>query len=172
MTVHWVEKFCDRKLLTVRLQFHLWIRYLFTYLRLGFGWAIWSVEKIWMRDLDRHDPKKETEFDGSLCFVKCCFFVLVAAMAQAMACSCSVASKLFAWKLSSESPLFASSRSCSSCSSPIALFSFCFSSSFRKVRAIQRQRLRSHVLALAGCGSPSLPLFIIWKILFLIFNFF
>jgi hypothetical protein len=28
------------------------------------------------------------------------------------------------------------------------------------------------VLALAGCGSPSLPLFIIWKILFLIFNFF
>ncbi|CAN5974073.1 unnamed protein product [Sphagnum jensenii] len=73
-------------------------------------------------------------------------------MAQAMACSCSVASK-FAWKLSSEFALLASSRSCSSCSSPIALFSFCFSSSFRKVRAIQRQRLRSHVLALAGCGG-------------------
>jgi hypothetical protein len=154
MTVHWVEKICDRKLSTVRLESHLWIRYL-----LGFGWMIWSVEKIWMRDLDRHDPKKETAFDGwSLCSVNCCFFVLVAVMAQAMACSCSVASK-FAWKLSSESPLFASSRSCSSCSSPIALFSFCFSSSFRKVRAIQRQRLRSHVLALAGCGSPSLSLF-------------
>ncbi len=150
--------------MTVRLEFHLWIRYLFTYLRLGFGWTIWSVEKILMRDLDRRDPKKETAFDGVLCSVHCCFFVLVAAMAQAVACSCSVASK-FAWKLSSESPLFASSRSCSSCSSPIALFSFCFSSSFRKVRAIQRQRLRSHVLALAGCGSPSLsPLFIIWKI--------
>jgi hypothetical protein len=75
-------------------------------------------------------------------------------MAQAMACSCSVASK-FTWKLSSESPLFASSRSCSSCSSPISLFSFCFSSSSRKVRAIQRQRLRSHVLALAGCEEGS-----------------
>ncbi len=113
-------------------------------------------------DLDvRSGPSRSQEGNcvwWSLCSVNCCFFVLVEAMAQAMACSCSVASK-FAWKLSSESPLFASSRSCSSCSSPIALFSFSFSSSFRKVRAIQRQRLRSHVLALAGCGSPSLSPF-------------
>jgi hypothetical protein len=59
MTIHWVEKFYDRKLLTIRLKFHLWIRYLFTYLRLGFGWTIWSVEKISMWDLDHHDPKKK-----------------------------------------------------------------------------------------------------------------
>ncbi len=65
MTVHWVEKFCDRKLLIVWLEFHLWTRYLFTYLRLGFGWTIWSVEKIWMRNMDRHDPKKETALDGA-----------------------------------------------------------------------------------------------------------
>jgi hypothetical protein len=44
MTVHWVEKFCDRKLLTIWLKFHLWIRYLFTYLRLGFGWTILNIE--------------------------------------------------------------------------------------------------------------------------------
>ncbi len=55
----WIE------ILTVRLEFHLWIRYLFASVRLGFGWTIWSVEKIWMWDLDRHDPKKETAFDGA-----------------------------------------------------------------------------------------------------------
>lgn len=159
----WIE------ILTVRLEFHLWIRYLFAYLRLG----VWVDDLERWEDLDvRSGPSRSQEGNcvwWSLCSVNCCFFVLVAAMAQAMACSCSVASK-FAWKLSSESPLFASIRSCNSCSSPIALFSFCLSSSFRKVRAIQRQRLRSHVLALAGCGSPSLAPF--HHLEDLIFNFF
>ncbi len=58
LTVHRVENFCHRKLLTVRLDTHLWIRYLFTYLRLGFGWTIWSVEKIWIA---RSGPSRSQE---------------------------------------------------------------------------------------------------------------
>jgi hypothetical protein len=91
----------------------------------------------------------------SLCSVNCCFFILVIAMAQAMASPCSVASK-FAWKLSSESRLFASFRSYSSCSNPIGFFLFLFNLIFTKLEQFNGNKFWSHVLTLIHYGSPSL----------------
>ncbi len=82
---------------------------------------------------------------------------LVAIMVQAMACSPSVVSK-FAWKLSSESPLFASSKSWINYSSSIGpFFSFVFGPIFAKLEQFNSNSFGltcSHWLAVVLPLSP------------------
>ncbi len=102
--------------------------------------------------MDHHDPKKETAFDGA-----CAMSIVASSFWSQLWRRQWLALALLLWNShgnwARNLPYLAS---LSNCNGPIGPFYFSFWSSFRKIRAILPQRLWSHVLTLAGCGSPSL----------------